>query len=876
MRRDESRKRRGRLKVFLGMSPGVGKTYAMLEAARRERDSGRDLVIGYVETHGRVETDTLARDLPTVPRRRSEYRGVVLEEMDLDAVLTRHPELALVDELAHTNAPGSRHLKRYQDVEELLAAGIDVYSTLNVQHVESRSEVVREITGVPVHETVPDSVLDAAEIELVDLPPADLLRRLREGKVYVSDRAAAAADHFFREGNLTALRELALRLAAEQVGHDTQVFVAAKAQAGVWKTGQRLLVAVSASPSSLSMVRWTRGMADTLRAPWLAVHVDSGAPLSGEDRARLDRNLALARELGAEVLTTSDQDVVAALLRVSRQRNVTQIIVGKPSGSGWFGLGPGRSTLNRLIQQSGNIDVHCVRAEGTLPQRRSPALPWFAETSAGHYGLVAAVVAGLTLVNLALRNVTGYHALSLVYLLGVVVLGLRVGRGPAVLGAAASALLWNFLFVPPLYTFQVGTLHDVLMLVMFLVVALAMGHVTARLRAQERAERFREERATSLYLLTRELAEGKNLPELLAVVVRQLRDTFSARVAVLLPDPANSGHLLPYPFGTLDLSPKEQSVAAWAHRNAKPAGRSTDTLPSGSALHLPLNTPSGCLGVISLEGPGLEHQTPGQRDLLEGFVRQIALVLDRQRLRDAEQDARLVSESERLGKALLNSVSHELRTPLAAMTSAAGGLAAAGSLSPLQSELVRELEQASARLNRLVRNLLDVARMEAGHLRPQLDWCDPSDLCQVAARGVAELMGNHPLKVDAPEGLPLVRADFVLMEQSLANLLINAANHTPPGTPVDLSARVDGTELVLEVMDRGPGLPDGALDRIFDRFYRAEQAPTGGLGLGLSIVKGFVEANGGRVAAAPRPGGGAVFSLRLPLPAAPPVPREVA
>ena len=874
--RGERQHRRGRLKVFLGMSPGVGKTFAMLEAARREREAGRDVVVGYVESHGRAETDALARDLPTVPRRRVEYRGVSMEEMDLDAVLERRPQLVLVDELAHTNAPGSRHPKRHHDVEELLAAGIDVYTTLNVQHVESRAEAVREITGVSVQETVPDSVLDLAELELVDLSPADLLQRLRDGKVYVADRAAAAAGSFFREGNLTALRELALRLTAEQVGHDTQMFVAAKAQSGVWKTGQRLLVGVSASPSSQSMVRWTRGLADNLRAPWLAIHVDTGTPPAEADRARLDSNLALARELGAEVITTSDQDVVNALLRIARQRNVTQIIMGKPSGAGAFTRWRGEATLNRLIRQSGNIDVHCVRVEGVEAPLPRPRPRWASEMSLPQFGVVTAVVGAVTVVNFGLHTATGYHALSLTYLLAVVVLGFRVGRLPAVAGAALSAVLWNFLFVPPLYTFRVGTLHDGLMLVMYLVVAVAMGQLTARLRAQERSERVREERATALYLLTRELAEGKNLPELLAVVVRQLRDVFSARVAVLLPDPAHPQELLPYPFGTLDLSFKELSVAVWAFRNARPAGRTTDTLPSASGVHFPLTTPSGCLGVVSLEGSGLEHLTPGQRDLLEGFVRQIALVLDRQRLRDAEQEARLLEESERLGTTLLNSVSHELRTPLAAMTSAAEGLAAVGPLSPVQSEWVRELRLASTRLNRLVRNLLDVARLESGHLQARLDWCDPVDLCQVVVRGVAETMARHPLTVEVPSGLPLIRADFVLMEQALSNLLVNAAHHTPPGTPVELRARVTAGGLEFEVADRGPGIPDRELTRVFERFHRATPAPAGGLGLGLSIVRGFVEANGGRVKAAQRPGGGLVFTLRLPLVAAPVIPREAA
>src|SRR6266568_4105555 len=484
IQKEESQQRRGRLKVFLGMCPGVGKTYAMLEDARREQAAGRDVVIGYVETHGRKETDALAEGLPKVPRRSLDYRGVILTEMDLDAVLARKPQLAIVDELAHTNAPGSRHPKRYQDVREILDAGIDVFTTLNVQHVESRAEIVREVTGATVHETVPDSVLDEAEIELVDLPPDELLRRLAEGKVYMAERAQAAAAHFFREGNLFALRELALRLAAEHVGQDLRDYLQTRHVAGPWKTGQRLLVAISPSPLSESMARWTRRLADNLQASWLAVYVDIGMPLSEEEQVRLQNNLTLARELGAEVITTIGQDLVAALLRVARQHNVTQIVVGKPAGFRALDLLRGRSVLSRLIRDSGHIDVHCVRAEAGGAGPRRPGLGRFTHSSARQYLSALLVVGATTGANVVLSNWTGYYVVSLVYLVVVVVLGLFVGRGPNLLAASLSALLWNFLFVPPLYTFVISSVHDALMFGVLFVIALAMGQLTTRLRAQ--------------------------------------------------------------------------------------------------------------------------------------------------------------------------------------------------------------------------------------------------------------------------------------------------------------------------------------------------------------------------------------------------------
>src|SRR6266487_1333635 len=449
MKREETAAARGKLKIFFGMSPGVGKTYAMLQAARQKQAEGCEVVVGIVETHGRKETEALLEGMPIMPRAQIEYRGTTLTEMDLDAILTWHPGLAVVDELAHTNAPGSRHPKRYQDVLELLDAGIDVFTTLNVQHVGSRAEIVREITGATIHETVPDSLLDRTEIELVDLPPGELLKRLAEGKVYLPDRAQAAAANFFREGNLIALREIALRLAAEHVGQDVREYLQTRHIAGPWKTGQRLLVAISPSPLSESMARWTRRLADNLQAPWLAVYVDNGRPLSQEEQTRLQKNLTLARELGAEVITTTDQDIVPALLRVARQHNVTQIVVGKPAGFRVLDLFRGGSMLSRLIRDSGNIDVHCVRAGAEEIVSRPPRLERFTSSSPRQYLSAVLAVALTTGFNLVLNQWTGYYVVSLVYLLLVVTLGLFVGRGPNLVAAALSALLWNFLFVPP-------------------------------------------------------------------------------------------------------------------------------------------------------------------------------------------------------------------------------------------------------------------------------------------------------------------------------------------------------------------------------------------------------------------------------------------
>jgi two-component system sensor histidine kinase KdpD len=874
IQRDESRHHRGKLKVFLGMCAGVGKTYAMLEAARREFAAGRDVVIGYLETHGRKETDALAEGLPTIPRRIIEYRGIQLSEFDLDAALARKPKLILVDEFAHSNAPESRHPKRYQDVLELLDAGIDVFTTLNIQHLESRAEAVAQITGVTIHETVPDTALTNAEFELVDLPPDELRARLAAGKVYLPERAASAQDRFFRAGNLSALRELALRFTAEHVGQEVLAERQAQGAGAPWKSGQRLLVAVSASPTSASLVRWTRRLAGELHAAWLAVYVESTRALSDEDQARLAKHLALARELGAEIITTTDDDVVRGIFRTAREQNATQIVVGKPAGWSVVELFRGGSVLNRLIRESGQIDVHVVRAEGERVASRPIRPENFWKIDFRTYAWVAGVVAGVTGLNAVLDQFVGFYALALTYLLAVVVLALFVGRGPVFFAATLSALLWNFFFLPPRFTFYITSFQDGMMFAMYFVVALVLGQLTARIRSQQTAERQREQRATALYLLTRELAESPDLAQLLAVVIQQVGKTFRADVALSLPDESETEPVTAYFASSWALSDKEQTVAAWAFQHRQAAGRGRDNLPASEGLHLPLVAGTRATGVLSLRFHDATPLAPAQRDLLDAFIRQITLVFDRERLRDAETQAKFLAESERMGTMLLNSVSHELRTPLAAISSVASGLRAAGELNAAQQSLTVELDEATRRLNRLVRNLLDLSRLEAGHLRMNTDWHDLRDLLRSALQNLGQSLCRHELKVDVPGDFPPVKLDAILTEQILVNLLGNAAVHTPPGTKVEFSARAEENQLVLRVADNGPGLPPGDTVRWFDRFQRGPDAVAGGTGIGLSLVKGFAEAQGGSVSAENLASGGAMFKVKLPLTKLPPVPEE--
>ena len=874
IQREERQQARGKLKVFLGMAAGVGKTYAMLEAALRQKREGVDVLVGYIETHGRKNTELLAQQLPQLPRKKLQYRDIEVEEFDLDAALVRKPRLILVDELAHTNVPGARHPKRYQDILELLDAGRDVYTTLNVQHVESRSHTVYEITGSRMHETVPDSVLDLAEIELIDISPDDLIKRLDEGKVYVPERAAVAMMNFFREGNLTALREIALRLAAERVGQDVRDYMKVMQIEGPWKTGHRLLVAVSPSPLSAKMIRWTRRLADSLDAKWLAVHIEGSRALTDEEQARLTKNLALASELGAEVITTAADDVVGALLRLARQHNVTQIVVGKPVRTFW----PGRSFLARLVRESGDIDVHVVRAEkDETVVVAPPRLIVPRKIDWPQYAVALATVIGVTLLNFILDQFIGYRALALNFLFAVVVLALFVGRGPVLVAASVSALVWNYFFLPPRYTFFIRGFEDAMMFAMYFVVAVVLGQLIARLRAREQAERRREERATALYLLTRELADATHLDDILRKLIAQVGDVFRADAAVFLPNDAKILDEQPHTASTFQVSEKEFSVAAWVFMHGRTAGRFTDNLPASEGIYLPLAAAKNVVGVLGVKLKQDATPTVEQRNLLDTFVRQAALVIDRARLREDAERARVAAESERLGKTLLDSISHEMRTPIATIVGAASHLqevqrTAAGS--GTAGELTGEIQVAAQRLNRLVGNLLDVTRIESGHLKPKLDWGDLCDVVNVAVKSLEGELKSHRVEVHCAPKLPLVRFDFVLLEQAVVNLLHNAAMHTPAGSEIHVHTMADDTEVILSIADTGPGLPAENLEKLFDKFYRVPGTPAGGTGLGLSIVKGFVEAMGGTVRAENRDQGGAVFTISFPRLPQPELPSE--
>jgi two-component system sensor histidine kinase KdpD len=871
LQRAESRAARGRLKVFFGMCPGVGKTFAMLRAAQKEVHDGVETVVGVVETHGRVETEALLAGLTVIPRKQIDHRGIALTEMDLEAVLARKPKLVLVDELAHTNAPGSRHPKRWQDVVELIEAGIDVYTTLNVQHIDSRSDAVRQITGMPVHETVPDSVIDLAdEIELIDLTPSALLDRLQEGKVYLGDRAAAARENFFKEAHLAALRELALRYTAERVDRQLRDLRATDVRRVVWRSGERLLVAVGASPFSTQLVRWTRRMSAALGAPWLAVHVESARSLGDEEQLRLDKNLALARELGAEVVITHDEDAAAALVRLALEHNATQIVVGKPRGNRWLEFLRGGSLVDRLARLGGGIDIYMVPAEQRTIRRFR--FDWTGHSRPTEYAIAGGTIAAVTAASWFLAGYFGYRSVGLLYLLAVIGLSLRVGRGPVLAAGLLAAVVWNFLFIPPRFTFVIGSFEDAMLYVATIGVALVAGQLTARIRGQGRNERMREERATALFHLTRALAAAKTLDEAVFAALRQADELFDAQTSLALA--GDDGGIVPHFAGSYVLDEKERAVAEWVFRNRRMAGRFTDTLPSASGYYVPLVREGGAVGVLGIRRPVGEVLTLAQRDLIEVFARQLALSVERETLRAAGEREKLLAESEKLYQALLDSVSHELRTPLAVIAAVFENIGRADAT--LRTSLVVEGRTALDRLNRLVKNLLDQTRLESGALRPHEVWCSAHELVEAARASTQEALAGHPLEIAIPDDLPPLFADFPLTEEALANLLLNAAVHTPAGTPIFLTAGTErgGQRIFFTVADRGPGFPPAMRERLFKKFVRGDAARAGGLGLGLSIVRGFIVAQGGDVVVGENPGGGAVITIYLPHRQAEDVPRE--
>jgi len=891
LKSEEAQQARGRLKIFLGYAAGVGKTYAMLEAAHQRRAEGVDVVIGYVETHQRTETEALVADLEIIPRLRVEYRGITLEEMNVDAILARRPQLALVDELAHTNAAGSRHPKRFQDVEELLAAGIDVYSTLNIQHLESLNDVVSQITNVVVRETIPDRVLDeVSEIELIDLPPDELLTRLHEGKVYVPEQAARAIEEFFRKGNLTALRELTMRRAAERVDDQMRSYMRTRSIPGPWAARERLLVCVTAHPLSERLVRTARRLADELNAPWTVFHVElpHDVHMPVEQREQLARTMRLAEELGAKTVQRSGQSATEVILDYARRHNITKIVIGKPLRPRWMEWVRG-SVMEQLIRNSGPIDVDVISGD-TADPKQSVARDWMPHRPWRRYAASIALIAAVTLFSESIHSFQSPINLVMFYLAAVVFAAVYLGRGPSMLTALLSVLAFDFFFVPPRFTFAVTNTEYILTFIGLFIVGIVVSTLAVQAREQAEAARTREAETASLYAFSRDLASAVTLDEIVSIVVTHLSENFSRQLMVLLPENGKlelSGYT---PETLLDeqeqrafssafmpanassprqLDESERAVAIWAFEHGEPAGRDTDTLPATKVRYLPLKTSRGVVGVLGVQPhETTKHLTPEQRRLMEAFANQAALAIERVRLADETQQARLQIETEQLRNSLLSSVSHDLRTPLAAITGAASSLMDEDNAlePPMRHEMAQTIYEEAERLNRLLRNLLDMTRLESGALHINKELQPLEEVIGAALSRLEVPLINRAVNIRLPADLPFVPIDSVLIEQVFINLLENAIKYTPPGSPIDLSATADGAEVVMEVADRGPGLPPGDEQRIFEKFYRARGSQNGsGVGLGLTICRGVIEAHGGRIWAENRSGGGAVFRFTLPI-----------
>jgi two-component system sensor histidine kinase KdpD len=868
------REGRGRLKIFLGAAPGVGKTYEMLTSGRARKAEGIDVVIGVVETHGRKETEALVEGFEIIPRTKREYRDRLLDEMDLDAILARRPALVLVDELAHTNVAGSRHPKRYLDVQELLSQGIDVYTTLNIQHVESLNDVVAQITRIRVRETVPDSIIDRADdVEIIDLTPDDLIKRLHEGKVYLPTTARRAAENYFSPGNLTALRELALRRTAQRVDDQLLSHMQANAIPGPWAAGDRVLVCIDEQPRGASLIRYAKRQADRLRAPLAALYIETprSAGMAEPDKDRIAASLRLAEQLGGEAITLPGQDIATEIIRHAAANNVTHIVIGKPNKARWRELFEG-SVSHELIRHAGDISVHVISGnerDASVSRPMAAVEPgrfqiWPYLWSALHVG-VAIAFGTLLFRVLDVRNI------ALVFLMAVLVSAVQWGLWPALFASFLSALAFNFFFLPPLYTLTIADPESVIALGFFLGVAVIASNLTARVQRQAAAARQRARTTEDLYLFSKKLAGTGTLDDVLWATAYQMASMLRVRVVLLLPDSESIAVRAGYPPDDT-LVDADIAAARWAWEHDRPAGRGADTLPGARRLYLPLRTGRTAVGVVGLDndkqGPLL---TPEQQRLFDALADQAAVAIERIQLVADVDRAKLAAEADRLRSALLTSISHDLKTPLAAILGAAGALRDYPLSIPEEdrAELLSTVIDESERLHRFIANLLDMTRIESGAMEPNYALHYASDVVGSALRRAAKIMAQHRTETGLAADLPMLKLDPVLFEQVLFNLIDNAAKYAPVDSTIRIQGWADNGSVILQIMDEGPGIPPGDIERVFDSFYRVRKGDhvRAGTGLGLSICRGFIEAMGGTIVAANRSDrSGAVFTITMPVP----------
>jgi two-component system sensor histidine kinase KdpD len=867
---------RGRLKIFFGAAAGVGKTYAMLEAARSVRASRIDLVAGYIESHGRLETERLLMGLEQLPLLEVDYRGITRAELNLDAALSRHPAILLVDELAHANLvggePRQRHPKRWQDVEELLAAGIDVWTTVNVQHLESLNDVVAGITGARQRETIPDRLFDQADdIQLIDLPPSDLLTRLRAGKVYSVEHAAPATKNYFREGNLSALRELALRRTADRVNADALSHKDRDGFARPWLSRDRFLVAVAPDDQAEQIIRVGKRFADGLDAEWLVVSVETPAMLRLGEAARNRRVdiLRFAESLGAQTVTLDGPSASAALAEYARLRNISRVVVGAPRREGLSTL-IRPSTAAKLVRMTKGFDVSVIAQRAAA--KTNPSIREAGESDGPNWPAYGAAL-GISLACTAAASVMySYFALTnlvMVYLLGATVAALKLGRGPASTTAVVNVLAFDFFFVPPRYSFAVADFQYVVTFGVMLAVALIIATLVASVRAQTRVAGARQVRTSLLYAMSRELVSTRDIEDLSRVVAKHVAETFASKTVLLLPDASGRLRHPKAPPIACSLMNADISVAQWVHDNGTPAGLGTDTLPANAVQYLPLRAGDHTVGVLAvLPSQRRRLLLPEQRHLLEAFAAQIALALERARLQEAAERSRVTAETEGIRNTMLASISHDLRTPLAVITSASSALNDPASTFDAESRgsLAAQIEVKSKEMAEIISNVLDLMRLESGQVALRQDGVAIEDIVNSALARLAARLRDHPVEVHIPAELPDVNVDGSLVLQVFINLLENIVKYTPARTEIRISAGLQGAFLRVGIEDAGPGLPPGDVDRLFDKFQRGrDESSAGGAGLGLSICRAIVSIHGGQISAGRIDGGGARFAFTLPL-----------
>ncbi len=868
----EEKTNKGRLKIFFGMCAGVGKTYSMLQTARKAKADGVDVLIGIVETHNRQETESLVKGLEKIPLKQIKYRESFFNELDIDAILKRKPALILVDELAHTNIPGSRHSKRYQDVLEILENGIDVYTTLNVQHIESRSDTVKQITGTTIRETVPDSILDHAdEIELVDITPEELLQRLAEGKVYTLESSRQAIQNFFRKGNLSALREMALRITAEKVDKELRDYKSEKNIYDVWKSGQRLMCAISPSPHSANLIRWTRRMSYSMEASWIAVYIETDSKVSEKNKNNLLQNFKLVEELGGELITVQGVDVVDGLVRVAKENNITQIFLGKSRTSNLYQLFKGKSYLSRLMEKSSDLDIYIYG--GDRPETKNLKNFWLefinkSHSNFGRYVSVSIVIIIAATVLYLFQESIGYEVVSLLFLLIISVLPLFNFRvGPVLFAAFLSAISWNYFFIPPHFTFHIEKPADVLMFFTYFVVASVSGFLSTKIRTQQNFLKQKEERTSALYNLSKSLSSASSFNDIAETSVKNIEKVFNCKCVFFLIDNMKKLNAKPHSSSSFIIDDYDWVIANWSFTSNRKAGKFTETLSDADATYYPIKSKSGSIGVLGIKTENNEEFTFDQEEFFNNFMTQISNAVEREYLNQIAKQSIVTVESEKLYKTLFNSISHELKTPITSIIAATSSLENEDQInsSRIHTSLIQEIRIAVGRLNRLVENLLDMARLESGKLKLKYTWNEISDvLNSVAARMKEELKTNN-LEIKIIGDIPIFQYDFGLLEQALINVIHNSIIYSPQNSVIQVYVKAEAEFCTIEIIDNGPGLPTEAFERLFEKFYRVPGTKTGGTGLGLSIAKGLIESHGGNISVKNNADKGATFRIMIPI-----------